>query len=110
MSTRAVTMITKRYPDDHLFDLTKTSCAKRRVHKILTLCEVLLTRYMYLTSVWCHVFHKRYHVNPACVYYCSIRVVLKKNDSMTYKHFLATAPINSIPPNLGGGLFVLTQR
>ena len=29
---------------------------------------------------------------------------------MTRKYFLATAPINSIAPNLGGGLFVLTQR
>ena len=26
MSSRAVTKITKRYPDDHLFDWTKMSC------------------------------------------------------------------------------------
>ena len=54
--------------------------AKRRVHKILTLCDFLLRRY--LTFVWCHVFHKICHVNPTCVYYCSIRIVIKEFNDM----------------------------
>ena len=87
MSTRAVTMITKRYPDDHLSFEQRCHSPKRSVHKILTLCEFWLRRY--LTAVWCHVFQKRCHVNPACVYYCSIRIQwhVKFLSHSTYKFY-----------------------
>ena len=54
MSMRAVTMITKRSPDDHLFDWTKMAwCQTDGTQDIdIVCCFVLLRKYMYLTSVF----------------------------------------------------------
>ena len=51
ISTRAMTKITKRYPDDDLLIWQKCHNTKRRVHKILTFgCTKLLSGIMFSTK------------------------------------------------------------
>ena len=92
MSTRAVTMIIKHYPDVHLFDWTKMSWCQTEGTQDIDVVWFLIKE----VPNFCLVsrFPQNMSCKSTCVYYCPIRIVKKECNDMliilshsTYKFY-----------------------